>query len=1072
MQNYTIHLVLVKQKKIYPLCLHKACLLFYLHQKNGEFFWDTIRNHELEQNQLLKSYGYSLKDDWKSKFEFNIINGQVFLKVLDSNLKHKQEHKIKTLETPAIYKEQVTNQHIVFNDWRIVIHEAYSTPPFFKISLIQAPYDIENGVFTEKIKVLEIQNLLSIQLNTEEEHYVLNMLRKFFSKEWLKKLLKKYPFEIDEESFENKELTEVPHHILLSFYDYFLNKIQILFQYFSKPNKCFLLPSHKKLITQNLQPIHISVKKIFLAFVLEKINHSFVLNCFIKLGQTLRPLMEFENQCLLYIVHKDAVYIWESLASIEECLTFMHEVKVCLPENIEEFYYTTVFPLSQRYEINLGDDIKKTYSKIKPKTKIVLIEFGDIIQFRISVNYFDKWYDIFKKDPIILVENDSFKWVYRNENEESKILNFILSLHPNFNKDPVLNNLSLTKEDVLKNSWFLYFFEQTQLHKIQVTNDPRNQKLKLNYNTPKKHLKFRSEMNWFEADLLWEINNQSLSLLDLKYALEKSEGLIQLKDGTIGYISEPWQQNLKSLFSIGKIENNKLKINHIHHTIIEELYDNNSNPEIEIINFENFVSIKDKFNIQEIAPPHNLKISLRPYQIHGFQWLNYLTEIGFGGLLADDMGLGKTVQVLSIFLHHFNKNKSLNCLVICPYTLLFNWEKELGKFTKDITYIIYHGNNRHFNLETLKSYNIIFTSYGTIRSDYKKFAQIPFDFIVLDESQIIKNPHSIINKSILQLQSKYKFCLSGTPIQNNSFDLYSQMNFLNPGLLNSYEDFAKKFATPIDKHQNEAVKQHLKKIVYPFILRRTKVLVAPDLPAKLDEILLCDMGPEQRKIYETHRMIYKDKIYNLLQHEGIQKSKFSILQGLMKLRQICDSPYLIGEGNKKALPESIKITTLIERLPEHLGEHKVLIFSQFLDMLWLVKNELDALNISYLYLDGKQPIENRKNMVTLFQEEPEPKIFLISLKTGGLGVNLTAADYVYIVDPWWNPAVEEQAIDRTHRIGQTKQVFSYRLICKNTIEEKILHLQERKKTLIGQILEGESGFMKSLTKDDIDYLFS
>jgi non-specific serine/threonine protein kinase len=374
-------------------------------------------------------------------------------------------------------------------------------------------------------------------------------------------------------------------------------------------------------------------------------------------------------------------------------------------------------------------------------------------------------------------------------------------------------------------------------------------------------------------------------------------------------------------------------------------------------------------------------------------------------------------------------------------------------------------------MEEIRKHNIIITTYGTLRSDIKVFVQLPLDYAVLDESQAIKNPASKVTKAASLLNAKNRLCMSGTPLQNNTFDVFAQMNFLNPGMLGTMEFFRQEFAIPIDKFGEKEQKDHLRKILYPFILRRTKEQVAKDLPDKTETVLFCEMGDEQRRIYDAYRNEFRNKILGTIEEQGIQKSQLTILQGLMKLRQICDSPAILNEPDPFE-NHSIKLDEIGREIDENIGNHKALIFSQFLGMLALIKQKLTELNIKFEYFDGSTSAPDREKAIQSFQKDDEVRVFLISLKAGGVGLNLTAADYVYIVDPWWNPAVEQQAIDRTHRIGQTKNIFAYRMICKDTIEDKIVQLQERKRTLAKELITDDDGFVKTLTKEDVEYLFS
>jgi non-specific serine/threonine protein kinase len=472
-----------------------------------------------------------------------------------------------------------------------------------------------------------------------------------------------------------------------------------------------------------------------------------------------------------------------------------------------------------------------------------------------------------------------------------------------------------------------------------------------------------------------------------------------------------------------------------------------------------------------VPAPLDLQNILRPYQVAGFQWLSYLNDVGWGGILADDMGLGKTVQALAMLEKYKQTSGALKAIVICPTTLIYNWQNEVKKFTPSLSYHIHHGNTRSRELAELEKHNIIITTYGTLRSDINLLLKILFDYVVLDESQAIKNPSSKVTKAASLLTAKNRLCMSGTPLQNNTFDIFAQMNFLNPGLLGSMEFFRNEFATPIDKFGEQEQKDHLRKLLYPFILRRTKEQVAKDLPEKTETILFCEMEKEQRRIYDAYRNSYRDKILGTIDEQGIDKSQLTILQGLMKLRQICDSPAILNEEDKYP-NHSIKLDELSREIEENIGEHKALIFSQFLGMLALIKEKLKEQNIPFEYFDGSTSPVDREKAIQNFQQNDTCRVFLISLKAGGVGLNLTAADYVYIVDPWWNPAVEQQAIDRTHRIGQTKNIFAYRMICIDTIEDKILQLQERKKVLAKELISDETSFVKALTKADVEYLFS
>jgi non-specific serine/threonine protein kinase len=539
----------------------------------------------------------------------------------------------------------------------------------------------------------------------------------------------------------------------------------------------------------------------------------------------------------------------------------------------------------------------------------------------------------------------------------------------------------------------------------------------------------------------------------------------------LGILPDEWLKKYSLLFRVGEGSKDQLKLSKYHLSIIDELYNGIDETEVMIRLEEKYDRLRSFNRINEVDPPSALSHILRPYQVAGYHWLNYLNEVGWGGILADDMGLGKTVQALSFIQRFKENNEKMTALVICPTTLMFNWENEIRKFTPNVSYKIHHGGERIRDKKIFEEHDVVITTYGTLRSDIKFMLETEFDYVVLDESQAIKNPQSKVTKAACLLNAKNRLCMSGTPLQNNTFDIYAQMNFLNPGMLGSIEYFRNEFATPIDKFGEKEHKEHLKKLLFPFILRRTKEQVAKDLPEKTETILFCEMEEEQRNIYDAYRNDYRDKILGVIKEQGIDKSQLTILQGLMKLRQICDSPAIMNE--KEPLPNvSVKLEELGREITENIGNHKALIFSQFLGMLALIRGKLTELGVKFEYFDGSTTATERERAIQSFQKDDEVRVFLISLKAGGVGLNLTAADYVYIVDPWWNPAVEQQAIDRTHRIGQTKNIFAYRMICKDTIEDKILQLQEKKRALARDLVADDDGFVKTLTREDVEYLFS
>lgn len=479
--------------------------------------------------------------------------------------------------------------------------------------------------------------------------------------------------------------------------------------------------------------------------------------------------------------------------------------------------------------------------------------------------------------------------------------------------------------------------------------------------------------------------------------------------------------------------------------------------------------------IQAELPNSKFTGTLRNYQLDGLSWLMFLKNNNFGGVLADDMGLGKTVQTLS-FLQRVKYDKkestgeNATFLLVAPTSLLYNWEQECQKFCPDLSTIIHSGAKRSKSIADLEKCDLIITTYGLIRNDEKLFTQLNCDVLILDESQNIKNHTAKTTQSIAKLNALCKVALTGTPIENSIRDLWSQMNVLNKGLLGSLKQFEYKYAKPIEKEGNEDKAIELRKTIKPFLLRRTKEEVAKELPPLTEKTIYCDMTEEQADYYETVKSEYRNNILDLVDSKGLEKSKFSILQGLSRLRQLANHPRLVdAEYNHK----SGKHEALLEKIATAIADgHKLLVFSQFVRYLEIIETDLQLLGLSYYKLTGATSHENRAKRVAEFQKQKDPAVFLISLKAGGTGLNLTSADYVFIVDPWWNPAAEAQARDRTHRIGQKNNVFSYKFISRDTIEEKITMLQKKKQGFSKDIIVSENNVLANLDITELQYLLS
>lgn len=853
--------------------------------------------------------------------------------------------------------------------------------------------------------------------------------------------------------------------------EYFYPKLKKIFAENGDNNFVYALPLGKQFRTQNFIKIELSQELISPSFQVVAKDNEFELVCSARIHGDNVDISENESPSSLFMLYQNTAYLWGKPDDIPELEKFKSSGNIPLPHaSWSNLMEDLIMPLTKKYQVDFDKSLLKEIKTGVPEIQLQLQEKGNYLIFKPIFNYQGFAVKADDKSTITIPDGDKILVIQRNKEAEGNFISKLEGLHSMFTMQPD-GSLALRGNEVLKNNWFFLFIDALKDMKVPVYGFESLKNFRFNTARPSTHIHVSSGMDWFDAKVEMEFGNQRIGIAEIKRALASKQSFVQLGDGSLGILPEDWIKKYALLFKVGEGSTDKLRLSKYHMSVIDELYANRNEEELSFALDEKFERLREFKNIPQTVPPENLVPILRPYQTEGFQWLNYLNDVGWGGILADDMGLGKTVQALSMMQHFKTQNGKLKALVVCPTTLIYNWQNEVKKFTPELTYQIHHGNNRIRTVEALETNNIVITTYGTLRSDINLMMKIHFDYVILDESQAIKNPSSKVTKAATLLNATNKVCMSGTPLQNNTFDIFAQMNFLNPGLLGNMEFFRNEFANPIDKFGEQEQKEHLKKLLLPFILRRTKEQVAKDLPDKTETILFCEMETEQRKIYDAYRNSYRDKIMGTIDNQGIDKSQLTILQGLMKLRQICDSPAILNEEEK--FPNvSIKLDEISRELAENIGNHKALVFSQFLGMLGLIRKKLDELGIKYEYFDGSTSSNDREKAIQSFQNDDEVRVFLISLKAGGVGLNLTAADYVYIVDPWWNPAVEQQAIDRTHRIGQTKNIFAYRMICIDTIEDKILQLQEKKRTLAKDLIGDDANFVKALSKSDVEYLFS
>jgi SNF2 family DNA or RNA helicase len=574
----------------------------------------------------------------------------------------------------------------------------------------------------------------------------------------------------------------------------------------------------------------------------------------------------------------------------------------------------------------------------------------------------------------------------------------------------------------------------------------------------------KENIDWFDIHAKIRFGEFEIPFKELRKLIMRRKVEFKLPNGEIAIIPEAWLTKYADLFALSETdgEHEKPVLRKHHLNLVKELEEGNL---AKVHLSEKLRSLNSFSGIKNYPLPQGFKGELRPYQRAGYNWLRFLNEYKLGGCLADDMGLGKTVQTLTL-LQAEKDSASGTSLLIMPTSLIYNWEMEANKFTPELRILNYTGTLRNKDMKRFENYDLILTSYGITRLDVELLQQFYFNYIILDESQVIKNPTSNIAKAVRELNSRHKLVLTGTPIENTTMDLWSQMSFINPGILGTQTYFRNEFQHPIEKKNDESRSKKLHSVIKPFVLRRHKSQVATELPAKVENVQYCSMSPEQEKRYEEVKTHYREKIFKLIDQEGLGNSRFMILEGLTKLRQLANHPRMVEQGYTG---DSGKLENITHMLENAIAEgHKVLIFSQFVKHLELVRQYLKTHKIDFAYLDGSSI--DRKEQVERFNKDTNLKVFLISIKAGGLGLNLTEADYVFILDPWWNPAVEAQAVDRAHRIGQKKKVFTYKFITRNTVEEKILMLQKRKLKLTTDLITTEESFMKQLTRDDISQI--
>ncbi len=835
----------------------------------------------------------------------------------------------------------------------------------------------------------------------------------------------------------------------------------------------YALNPKDNLVRKNLRPLTIEDEPISLSYVVTGNDMFYTMKVKVSIGEN------------TYSVNSSKIIIGDFFVAIEDKLYPIKDADLSyrlnyhqeasefnyFKKDFENYYNNVLQPLNQRYEVQLSFAKKerKSKSSVVLEKHVYLKDLeGQYILFQPMVQYGEKQIPVTSKEQLIVYSQDGMVAYHeRDQAFEDDFLQEFKSLHPDFEEQR--QHYYLLPEQLLENYWILHAVERMKQLGIKVFGVNELKSFKFNIHKPMISIKVNSEIDWLDIVIDISFGKQKVDIRELRKSFIKKSNYVLLGDGTLGVLPEDWMKKFEGYFRTGQVKKDSIQISSYQFGIIDELYHELEQKPVFLTElYEKKIRLQHISEIENVPVPKGIKAQLRDYQQHGLNWLAFLDKHRLGGCLADDMGLGKTLQAITFlqYLKTTQKPKEPS-LIIAPTSLIFNWNKEVEKFCPTLKMLTYTGGDRSVKKDDFQKYDVVLSTYGTLLNDIDFLKDENFHYVILDESQAIKNPDSKRYKAVRLLKAYNRLVLTGTPIENNTFDLYAQLNFLNPGLLGSISHFKTTFSDSIDKDKDVDTSQLLSKIITPFVLRRTKEDVAKELPDKTESVIYCEMSSDQRKVYDFFKDKYRDYLLNKIDENGVARSQMYILEGLTKLRQICNSTALINEEEDFG-QFSVKLETLVEHIKEKTGQHKILVFSQFVKMLQIIKSRLDEEHISYEYLDGQT--RDRQSSVDNFQQKKDVRVFLISLKAGGTGLNLTEADYVYIVDPWWNPAVENQAIDRCYRIGQDKKVMAYRMICKDTIEEKIVMLQTKKKAVAASIISVDDE-KKSFDLDEVKDLF-
>jgi superfamily II DNA or RNA helicase len=854
----------------------------------------------------------------------------------------------------------------------------------------------------------------------------------------------------------------------------FLRAVQDQFEYF-KPFSSLVKWYHQlpNPNTGNMMtaPCSFSTYKPLLQFEVVKVKTQLQLNSIVNINNASYNLNSFRRFYFLLESKNEYFLLAKNDFQILEWLAENNPAQYADDANL--LAQNILSKLEEHYTVERNNLFAVTTVEVIPRHKIMLSEISN--SFLVLTPQWD--YDGYiaegeYKPTIETTNNGEAIHIKRNKEIETEFRKQLVALHPNFVKQ--LNGwYYLSFGDAQKKQWFSKVYHQ--LLEMDVDIIGMDMLTHFRYSPHKAETKMNivnTESNFLTMDFSLQFGTEIVPTAELQKMLIAGQKAVMLKDGALGILSEEWITYYGTIIKHSKVDKKVLIVPKW--LALSNEKNEATDQTLKITITEKWWALWEQWQLQnDVIYPVSKKINatLRPYQQKGYEWLKLLAEINAGACLADDMGLGKTLQTICFINDRLEEFPNDIALIICPSSLIYNWQQELNKFAPHLRTYIHHGTARNVANFIKAETDICITSYGTMRSDIEQLSAIFYNVIVIDESHNIKNPAAQSTRAIYQLHAGARVALSGTPVMNNTFDLYSQLEFLLPGMFGTKDFFRREYADAIDRDKDPEKIVALQKLTAPFILRRTKEQVAKDLPEKTESIMWCNMSMQQKDMYNGIKENIKSNLFLNIQSEGIGKSKLAVLQGIMKLKQVCSSPLLLPKEEQETTL-SVKTEILIEEL-KNLTNNKVLVFSQFKKMLDLLADAFTKKGITFYQLDGSTLPKQRAALVEKFQApENTTNVFLISLLAGNTGLTLTAADYVFLFDPWWNNAVQQQAIDRTHRIGQTKNVFAYKLICKDTIEEKIIQLQQRKTELSDNLIGDTEGFVKNLSKEDVEFLFS